>query len=126
MTYEGADLFYRMHRQGLLRPRVVNRAMIFYKTRADVRGFVRQNYRYGQGYGRFCHRYRDALDPGTLRLTSRLSGWRTRVAVGFEKIGAADPPFPRAVLKRLHLARETAQLCGILRWRPLGPPEPRP
>jgi len=124
MTYEGADLFYRMHLKGLLRSRVVNRAMVFYKTRADVQGFVRQNYRYGQGYGRFCHRYQAALDPANLRFQARLSGWRSRITVGFSKIDAAETHFSKAAMKRLHFAREVAQFCGVLRWRLLGPAEP--
>lgn len=125
MTYEGADLFYRIHRLGLLRHRVVNRAMVFYQTRADVRGFVRQNYRYGQGYGRFCHRYQEVFDPGALSFQACLDGWRHRVKAGFEKIGVTDFPFSKSTLKRLHFARQTAQFGGMLRWRLLGPLEHR-
>lgn len=125
LTYEGADLFYRIHRLGLLRPRVAPRAMVFYRTRSSHQAFIRQNYRYGQGYGRFCYRYRDALEPATRTVAARVAAWRRRVTMGFERIAATGlRPELQAEMKRLHFDRETAQLYGILRWRRLGPPEP--
>jgi hypothetical protein len=124
-TYEGADLFYRIHRLGLLRHAISRRAVILFRTRSDMRAFVRQNYRYGQGYGRFCHRYREAMDPSRTRVVGLLNGWRNRVASGTRKLAALDEPRDvRRRLMQLHLARETAQTAGILTWRRLGPPEP--
>lgn len=126
LTYEGADLFHRIHQRGLLRHAITRRALILYRTRADVRAFIRQNFRYGQGYGRFCYRYQEAVGKERLRLSAQLAAWRDRVKVGSRKIAAAEAAVPvRRRLVGLHLARETALLLGILRWRELGPREER-
>ena len=121
LTYEGPDLFYRLHRIGLMRARYAPRAMLFYRTRATFRAFVRQNYRYGQGYGRFCHKHAADLEPALRSLPAHLGRWRSRTAVGCRKLIESGPRNLRSQLITLHVARETAQLAGTLRWRALGP-----
>jgi len=123
LTYEGADLFYRINRLGLLRSSVAARAMVFYRTRPDFRAFVRQNYRYGQGYGRFCHKFADEFEPGALRLPALVSRWHRRVLMGIAKLREAPGGTGnRLRLIRLHIARENAQLQGMLRWQDLRAP----
>ena len=121
-TYEGADLFYRMHREGLLSWRIAPRAVVFFRTRSDLRAFIRQNYRYGQGYGQFCRRYRDDVGAERISILSLCRRWKNRVSSGGAQL-AKDAP-NREMKRRLlalHLARETALLFGALTAPPIGP-----
>lgn len=123
-TYEGADLFYRMHRQGLLSWRIAPRAVVFFRTRSDLRAFIRQNYRYGQGYGQFCRRYRDDVGAERIGLLPLCRRWRDRLSTGAAQLSKSAPN--REMKRRLvalHLGRETALLLGAL-TAPRTAPEP--
>jgi glycosyltransferase involved in cell wall biosynthesis len=109
-TGEGADLFHRMRKQGLLRFTVERRAVVFYRTRADGRALMRQNFHYGRGNAMFRDKHRAEIPrrPG-----ARLIAWGRRVASGRRLLRTPPPtPFSRRALLVVHLARETAMLAG--------------
>jgi glycosyltransferase involved in cell wall biosynthesis len=105
LSYEGAELFHRIRAAGLLRWEVADRALAFFRPRADWRTFARQNWTYGRGWGRFLRRYGAASGEPVRIRTAAFESFGRRL-VGGRKL----PPrlWPQ------HLVREVALLGGAL------------
>ena len=113
-TYDSAEFFWRLKQRGPIRARVERRALVFYRTRASISAFVRQNYGYGLGAGRLL---RQADDAGRLAHGgAALRAWRTRVSdAGTVARASARGAWTRtAALVGLHVIRETAIATGFL------------
>lgn len=113
-TFDAAEFFWRLRQQMPLRATVEARALVFYRTRATLSGFLRQNYGYGQGTGRLMRRATPTHLPAHAHLTFR--NWRTRVADGgrVARSAAGTSHIHAASLLGLHLLRETAIAAGML------------
>lgn len=113
-TYEAADLFHRIVRQGLLEWRIETRAVVFFRTRETIGAFVRQNVAYGRGYAMFLHEHRhdvEAAGRGVLPVQGGLGEFARRVLRS--RNGDSDV-FCDLELIGLHLVRRAAQRTG--RW----------
>jgi GT2 family glycosyltransferase len=116
-TYEGVDLFYRLHRQGRLRARALRRAVVFFQPRRSVYKFALQNFYYGRGYARFCVRHRDDLEPHATRAGHHVRRWWAHVRDGRALARGIPDAAARRRLWCVHAIRETALLLGILTFR---------
>ena len=113
-TYDSAEFFWRLKQRGPVRSHVERRALVFYRTRASISAFVRQNYGYGLGAGRLM---RQADRAGRLAHGSAaLRAWRTRVSdAGSVARASTRGAWTRtATLVGLHVLRETAIATGFL------------
>jgi glycosyltransferase involved in cell wall biosynthesis len=113
-TFDSADLFWRMRRQQRLCWRYERRAIVFYRTRSSVAAFVRQNFGYGEGVGRYCRRVAaHEHDPPRPWLLMKSAG--RRLAAVRQLAGAGESLRVTTGLVGLHLLRETAIAAGALR-----------
>jgi cellulose synthase/poly-beta-1,6-N-acetylglucosamine synthase-like glycosyltransferase len=103
-TYEGAELFYRIHRAGRLRYEVRPRAAVFFRTRDNLSAFLRQNQAYGRGWAQFGYKHPEAFGGG-----------RRWVGTSLRRLAAGRALPPR--LWALHVVRELALLGGALGYR---------
>ena len=113
LTFDAAELFWRIGRRGPLRSVVERRALVFYRTRSSLGGFVRQNFGYGQGVGRYCRRIAssDGQAPSARALVRT---WGRRLGTARQLARAGDS-VPGAVgLVGLHVMREMAIAGGTL------------
>ena len=113
-TFDAAEFFWRLRQQMPLRATVETHALVFYRTRATLSAFVRQNYGYGQGTGRLMRQAAPA--PGLAHASLTLRHWRTRVADGgrVARSSAGTSRIDAASLLGLHVLRETAIAAGMV------------
>lgn len=113
-TFDAAEFFWRLRQQRPLRAAVEPRALVFYRTRTTLAGFLRQNYGYGQGTGRLMRRATSTHAPAHAGQTWR--NWRTRVADGgrVARAGSGTSRVDAASMLGLHLLRESAIAAGML------------
>jgi glycosyltransferase involved in cell wall biosynthesis len=111
-TFDAAELFWRITRRGPLRSVIERRAVVFYRTRSSLGAFLRQNFGYGQGVGRYCRRVAsaDAGHAPSARALARTWGRRLGTARQLARSGGSVPM--AAGLVGLHVLREVAIAGG--------------
>lgn len=114
LTFDSADLFFRIKQAGLLKFAIEPRAAVFYETRKDIRGFAVQNFRYGRGYARFCYRHADKTTASRLRFPRAIFTAVGRLGIGWRSILKNSRREDRARHVLLHAIREVAYLAGAL------------
>jgi glycosyltransferase involved in cell wall biosynthesis len=115
-TFDAAELFWRLSQRGPLRAFVERRAVVFYRTRATIGAFVRQNYGYGLGAARL---WRLAGRHGDVQPSARaaLRTWRRRLADGgqvAQSAAAGTSALRTLPLFALHVLRESAIAAGFV------------
>jgi glycosyltransferase involved in cell wall biosynthesis len=120
LNYDAADLFWRMRRRAPLVLGVARRAVVFYRTRRSLRGFIRQNFDYGFYCTRFQRKAADLAPPSVV-----VDAWARRVGSGLTGLGHPRWRWTRRLaLGFVHVARETSLAAGSLAGRRRSRPAP--